>query len=62
MDLVRGNCVAELRAKATEHRRMAETTRVLKIRAALTKLADRFDALADEREQKENSGGADRDE
>jgi hypothetical protein len=54
--------VAELRAKAAEYRRLAETARVLKTRAALINLADRYDALADKREQEESSGGADREE
>jgi hypothetical protein len=41
---------------------MAETARVLRTRAALIKIADRYDALADKREQEKNSGGADREE
>ena len=41
---------------------MAETARLLETRAALINLADRYDALADKREQEENSGGAVEDE
>ena len=54
--------VAELRAKAAEYRRMVETARVLKTRAALIKIADRYDALADKREEEENLGGTVEDE
>jgi len=42
--------VAELRAKAAEYRRMVETARVLKTRAAVIKIADRYDVLADKRD------------
>jgi hypothetical protein len=49
--------VAELRAKAASYRRTAQTARMIvctvDVRAAFGKLADRFDALADEREQEQ---------
>ena len=54
--------VAELQAKTAEYRRMAETARLLKTRAALIKIADRYDALADKREEEENLGGTVEDE
>jgi hypothetical protein len=44
---------AALRIKATEYRRMAETARMTDIKVALLRLADRFDALVDRREQGE---------
>jgi hypothetical protein len=47
--------VAELREQAMAYRRMAETAHVLDIRARLVKIAARFDALADQREQQELS-------
>jgi hypothetical protein len=43
--------VADLRAQAAAYRQMPETARLLNAREALIKLADRFDALADQREQ-----------
>jgi hypothetical protein len=57
--------VAELREQAAGYRRMAETARVLNTEEALIKIADRFDALADQREQeqlrhKSRGGGASR--
>jgi hypothetical protein len=44
--------VSELRAKATLHRAMAETAATDVVMASLLKLADRFDALADQREDR----------
>ena len=38
----------ELRARAAEMRRMAETATTERIRAALRRLADRFERLADD--------------
>jgi hypothetical protein len=43
--------VAELRAQAAEHRRMARGARTMTVAAALLKLADRYDLLADTRER-----------
>jgi len=43
--------VSELREQAAGYRRAAQTTRIAKVRDGLFKLADRFDTLADEREQ-----------
>jgi len=43
--------IAELRAQAAEYRRMAETARTLQIAESLRALADRFEGLADTREQ-----------
>ena len=54
--------VAELREQAAAYRRMAETARVLNITAALRKIAERFAALADKREQEQFSGWAAGDE
>jgi hypothetical protein len=45
--------VAELREQAAGCRRAAETARMIKVRDALVKIADRFDALADQREQEQ---------
>ena len=42
--------IAELRAQAEEYRRMAATARHLETQGSLLKLADRMDALADQRE------------
>jgi len=42
---------AQLRANACEYRRMAATASMADIRNSLLKLADRFDALADQRER-----------
>lgn len=42
--------VSELRAKATQHRAMAATATTEAVMISLLKLADRFDALADQRE------------
>jgi hypothetical protein len=47
--------VAELRAKAAEYRQMAATARTMHAMEGLRKLADRFDALADKREQEGRS-------
>jgi hypothetical protein len=44
--------IAELRAQAAEYRRMAVTARQTATKRGLLKLADRLDALADEREGK----------
>jgi hypothetical protein len=54
--------VAELRNRAAAYRRAAQTARMAKVRDGLIELADRYDALADKREQEDNWGGADRDE
>ena len=43
--------VAELREQAAGCRRAAATARVIEVRDALVKIAERFDALADQREQ-----------
>jgi hypothetical protein len=43
--------VAELRARAAEYRQCADTARTLLATNGLLKLAQRFDALADQREQ-----------
>jgi hypothetical protein len=45
--------VADLREQAAAYRRMAETARVLSTREALVKIAEQFDALADQREQEQ---------
>jgi hypothetical protein len=42
--------IAELRAQAAEYRLMAATARQLETQGSLLKLADRMDALADQRE------------
>ncbi|HTW71559.1 MAG TPA: hypothetical protein VME47_16850 [Acetobacteraceae bacterium] len=47
---------AELRAQAVEYRRMAETARTPTALSGLLKLADRLDALADQREREEGTG------
>jgi hypothetical protein len=44
---------AELREQAAAYRRAAQTTRIAEVRDGLIKLADRFDALADQREQEQ---------
>ena len=49
--------VGQLRTQADAYRRMAGTARMVYAAAALLKIADRFDALADQREQ-EPSGTA----
>jgi molecular chaperone GrpE (heat shock protein) len=43
--------IAELRNRAAEYRRMAETARIKDTAAGLLRLADRFDDLADQRER-----------
>ena len=43
--------VAQLRTQADAYRQMARTSRMIYAAAALLKIADRFNALADEREQ-----------
>ena len=45
--------VSELREQAAGYRRAAQTTRIAEVRNGLLKLADRFDALADQREQEQ---------
>ena len=45
--------VAELRKLAAGYRRAAKTARIIKIRDALTKIANRYEALADKREQEQ---------
>jgi hypothetical protein len=42
---------AELRARAAEYRRMAATARTETVMESLRQLAERFDALADQRER-----------
>ena len=49
--------VADLRAQAAAYRRMAKSTRVLGVGAALVQIAEGFDALADEGEQEQLWGG-----
>ena len=44
---------AELRARAAEYRRIAQTARTAAVMDSLRKLAERFDALADQQEQQE---------
>ena len=48
---------AELRAKAADYRRMADTARTVEVTTRLRKIADQFDALAEQRER-EAKGGA----
>jgi hypothetical protein len=43
--------LSELRNRAAEYRRMAETARTIGTAGQLLRLADRFDALADAREE-----------
>jgi hypothetical protein len=43
----------ELRAKAAEYRRMAGTARTVIVMRGLYKIADRFEALAEQREREE---------
>jgi hypothetical protein len=43
--------ITELRNRAAEYRRMAETARIKDTVASLLRLADRFDDLADQRER-----------
>lgn len=43
--------LAELRERAAEYRRMAETARTTDVMGSLRKLAERFDTLADRRQQ-----------
>jgi hypothetical protein len=45
----------ELRARAAEYRRMATNARTIAAAAALLKIADRYDALADRREIEERA-------
>jgi hypothetical protein len=45
--------VQELRARAQEHRDMAVTARTLVVHDGLLKLASRFDAMADAKEEAE---------
>jgi hypothetical protein len=44
---------AELRARAEEFRRMAETGTTMQVMTSLYQLADRYDAMANQRERKE---------
>lgn len=48
--------VAELRARATHYRRMAATASTQIALRGLLKLAERFDAKADDRERQDRSG------
>ena len=43
--------IAELRARAADYRRMSETATTAAIQNSLRRLADRFDALADQGER-----------
>jgi (p)ppGpp synthase/HD superfamily hydrolase len=43
--------LSELRAKANEMRQMAQTATTAEVRAALLKLADRYDAMVTKREK-----------
>lgn len=45
--------IDQLRARAGDYRAMADTARTAQVMDSLRKLADRFDALADERERRE---------
>ena len=45
--------VAELRARAARYRQMAVTARTLQAASGLRRLADKFDELADRREQED---------
>lgn len=47
---------AEIRARAEEFRRMAETATTQVVRDSLRKLAERLDKLADQRERTERGG------
>lgn len=47
---------AELRAQAAEYRRMAQTARTMPVMTGLSRLAKRFDAMADLREREEARG------
>jgi hypothetical protein len=47
----------ELRARAEEYRRMADTARTATVAESLRKLAGRFDALAGQREAEERGEG-----
>jgi hypothetical protein len=53
---------AELREQAAGYRCSAKTARTLYVSDALIKIADRLDALADQHEQEQHSGGAGKDE
>lgn len=46
--------VPELRARAAEYRRMADTARTAAVAESLRQLAERFDALAEQRAQDSN--------
>ena len=52
---LRDQTAAELRARADEYRRMAETATTAPVRTGLRKIADRLAAMADDRER--NDGG-----
>jgi hypothetical protein len=45
--------VAELRARAARYRQMAATATTLQAASGLRRLADKFDELADQREQED---------
>jgi hypothetical protein len=49
----------ELRAQAAEYRRLADRARTVAVAAALLKIADRYDALADQREIEERAARSD---
>ena len=53
---MRKRSVADLRAQAVAYRRMAKPARMLNIRDALMKIAARYDALADQRDQERIRG------
>jgi hypothetical protein len=48
---------AELHAQADEYRRMAESARIMETFKSLLRLADRFDALAEQRDRPPQSMG-----
>jgi len=48
--------VAELRTRAADYRRMAETATTVQVADGLRALAKRFDALANQREQTKDGG------
>ena len=50
--------VGELRRQAAGYRRAAKTARTIEIRDALVKIADRYDALADEQEHRTSADQA----
>lgn len=49
----------ELRTQAAEYRRLADHARTVAVAAALLNIADRYDALADQREIEERAAHSD---